>query len=432
MKVVIVGNGIAGITCAQELRKREPEIEILVIGKETEYFFSRTALMYAFMDKMNRRDLEPFERQSYARQNIALLHDEVIDLNHKTQMLCTKAGLQISYDKLVLALGSRPNLAKWPGMDAVKDGVVHFVSMQDLDACERLTPSTKEAVIVGGGLIGIELAECLAFHGIKVTFLIREPFFWPVALAKEEAALVAAEMENHGITVRYNEEICKIETDSSGRVAQILTTQDNVLPAQMLGVCVGVAPAIDFLHKVSTPPRLGRGVRVNDELETSLAGVFACGDCAEIQLSEGLPPFVELIWYSAKRQGALAARNVLGDRSKYSQPIFYNSSKFFELEYTTVGEVMQLPDGTRSLFCSMPKKRSSLRIVYDPSRGVIGFNILGARFDNNILEKWISERRSVDYCFKNLKSAQYDVEFGRVPFEKATIVDLPLDSVKSR
>ena len=238
MKIVIVGNGVAGVTCAMTARQRDPHAEITIIGGETDFFFSRTALMYAYMDRMNRRDLEPYERKVYAEQRIGLLRDWVIDHNAAAKTVHLSSGTTLPYDKLVLALGATPNRFGWEGINDVKDGLVHFVSMQDLDACERLTPTTREAVVVGGGLIGIELVESLLYHGIKVTFLIREPYYWPVALGREEGDIVTEQLRAHGVDVRYMEEMKRIEVDPVGRVSGLVTNSGERIPCQMLGICV--------------------------------------------------------------------------------------------------------------------------------------------------------------------------------------------------
>lgn len=428
MKIVVVGNGVAGITCAVQARQRDAEAQITVVSGETDYFFSRTALMYAYMDKMPRRNLEPIERGAYDAQRISRVRAWAVDHDAQAKTVRLDNGQTLPYDRLVLALGAAPNVFDWEGLKEVKDGLVHFVSMQDLDACERLTPSTREAVVIGGGLIGIELVESLLHHGVKVTFLIREPHYWPVALGKEEADYVVAHMRKHGADVRLQDELGKIEVDPQGRVSGIVTKAGHKLPCQMLGVAVGVKPNIERLKAWKDAPKLGRGVIVDDRLETSIPGVYACGDCAEIHPKEG-KPYGELIWYSAKRHGALVARNVFGDRVEYKPPLFFNSSKFFEVEYTTVGTVMQAPEGTPTIYLKSPDRDASVRIVHDGER-VLGFNVLGGRVNHELLERWIHERRSPDYALKHWRSAQYDVEFGRVPVEKMTRQDLPLMRVK--
>jgi len=421
MHYVIVGNGVAGIEAAFQIRERyEPDrARITVVSDETEYFFSRTALMYSFMNKLKRRDMEPYERSVYDRQEIELVRDRVVDLDADRQRLGLRDGDDIPYDKLLLAVGANPRMIPFDGLDAVDEGVVNFVSMQDLDDCERLTPSTDRAVVVGGGLIGVELVECLDFHGVDVTFLVREPYFWPIGLHREEGEMVTEHIRSHGIDLRHDEELAEIvpEHDDGGRVAAVRSDQGNEYPCQMLGIAIGVVPNIEWLEDVATPPDTDRGILVDRSFETSLDNVWAAGDCVEIVTDEG-DNILEHIWYTAERHGRLAGRSMLGDEIEYEQPIFYNSAKFMEIEYTTVGDVTTAPDGTRSLYRKMPGEPISQRILYDDDGEVIGFNMLGSRWDHRILMRWIRERRQLDWVLERLEDAQFDVEFGRVPLER--------------
>lgn len=430
---VIVGNGVAGIEAAMEIRSRygPGEAAVTVVGEETEYFFSRTALMYAYMNWMNRRDLEPYERRMYDRNAIRLIHDRAVDLDADRQVLRLRDGPEgkgavLNYDRLLLAVGSKPRMIPFDGLQSVETGVVNFVSMQDLDECEGLTPSTDRAVVVGGGLIGVELVECLVHHGVEVTFLVREPFFWPVGLHREEGETIAEHIAAHdGVDLRLSEELREVHAGPDGRVEAVTTNRENRLPCQMLGIAIGVTPNVDWLEAVRSPPVCERGIRVDRGFETSLENVWAAGDCAEIGADDPSErqtddePFVEQIWYSAERQGELAGRAMMGDDVQYERPTFYNSAKFMDIEYTTVGEVVGAPQGATSLYRKMPDEPISQRIIYDEeTERVLGFNMLGSRWDHRYLERWIENRRSLEWVLDQLREAQFDVEFGRVPLEK--------------
>lgn len=409
MRFVIVGNGVAGITAALTLREREPKAEITVIGGESDYFFSRTALMYAYMDQLPRRALEPYERKVWSAQRLRLVRDWVDRI--EAGRVALRSGLELPFDQLLLATGSVPRKPDWPGLATARDGVVHFVSLQDLDACERLTPSTKRAVVVGGGLIGVELVECLRYHGVEVTFLVREPWYWPAALNREESEMVTAHIAAHGVDVRFGEEVARVETDSSGRVCAVVPKTGERMECQLLGITTGVRPAVDWLR--GGPVETDQGIVVDARFRTNVPGVFAAGDCAEIR-REGRAPLIEQIWYSARRQGRLAALAMLGDPVRYEPPVFFNSSKFFEIEYTTVGEVNAAPPDARHFFFALDRPYASVRIVEHDGR-VIGFNMLGSRWNHNLLEQWIAERRSYGYVAGRLSAAQFDPEFARVP-----------------
>ena len=415
MHYAIVGNGVAGITAALHLRQRDPRAEITVVSGETDYFFSRTALMYSFMDRLTRRDLEPYERGAYDAQRIRRVRGWVKNLDAQSRTLALDNGQALPWDRLLLATGSRPRRPDWQGLDRVRSGLVNFVSMQDLDACEAAARRGGKAVVVGGGLIGIELVECLRWAGMEVTFLIREPWYWPIALSEPESAMAIEHMRHHGVTVVTGEAVTSVETDAQDAVTGISTERGARYECAMLGVSIGVEPAVDWLRFVSTPPRLGRGVTVDAGFRTSLASVFAAGDCAEVEL-DGRKPFVEQIWYSAKRQGRLAARSMLGEPIQYAPPIFFNSSKFFEIEYTTVGRFVQ--DGQRVFYFRSPDRDVSLRIA-ERDGAVQAFIMLGSRWVHNIFYEWFGQRRSLVDVMDRLHQAQFDVEFGRLDLAPA-------------
>jgi NADPH-dependent 2,4-dienoyl-CoA reductase/sulfur reductase-like enzyme len=479
---VIVGNGVAGIRAAFEIRKRygPDEAEITVIGEETDYFFSRTALMYAYMNEMQRPDLEPYEREAYERQAIERVRGRVVDIDAESRELtlepaedallreeeshgiwadladsirgwasvlsggddaprtgsgrvasvsmtpemATKSSDDeppetLEYDKLLLAVGSQPRHIPFEGLAETDEGVVNFVSMQDLEQCERLTPSTDRAVVVGGGLIGIELVECLHHHGVEVTFLVREPYFWPAGLHQREGEIIVDHIREHdGIDLRLKEELAEVVPGDDGRVEAVQTSEDDRIPCQMLGIAIGVVPNVDWLESVETPPATDHGILVDRSFETSLPDVWAAGDCVEVETEPDENNIVEHIWYSAKRHGTLAGRSMLGDDVDYEPPLFYNSAKFLKIEYTTVGEVTTAEPGTPSIYRKMPGEPISQRIVYDEDGEVIGFNMLGSRWDHETLETWIEQHRDVDWVLDHLEEAQFDVEFGRVDLDE--------------
>ncbi|TAK30170.1 MAG: FAD-dependent oxidoreductase [Myxococcaceae bacterium] len=417
---VVVGNGVAGVSAALAIRSRDARGTIAVVSDEGDYFFSRTALMYAFMDRLPRRAMEPYERHTWRERGVELVRARVADLDASRHQLTLRDGRTLPYDRLLLATGSRARRIELPGVTDDLAGLVHFVTLQDLDACEQYAPTTKRAVVVGGGLIGIELVESLRFHGVAVTFLVREPWYWPAALSREEGEMTAREMRRHGVDVREGAELASVARDASGRVASVTTTAGETIACEMLGVCIGVAPQVEWLRGVATPPAMGRGVKVDATMRTTLDDVWAAGDCAE--LADGR---VESIWYSAKRQGALAGENMSGRPKGYASPVFFNSAKLFELEYTTVGALAEVEDGAESLYATHPTRALSWRIVHSGDK-VLGFNALGSRWDHTVITRWIEEQRPVDWVREHLRRAQFDVELGRAPLHEMTARALPI------
>ena len=262
MHIVIIGNGISGITAARWVRKLSDH-KITVISKETDYFFSRTALMYIYMGHMRFVDTQPYEKGFWKKNRIELLRatvdainydDKVLSLSHISTTDHSAAPSTMKYDKLVLALGSEPNKFGWPGQDLER--VQHLYSYQDLEMLEKNTPGMKRAVIVGGGLIGIELAEMLHTRHIPVS-LLREKEYWSNALPMEEAAMVSQHILDHGIDLRKETELKEIIGDENGKAIGILTNKGEKIDCQLVGLTAGVHPNINFLKRWSSGASTG-------------------------------------------------------------------------------------------------------------------------------------------------------------------------------
>ena len=416
MNVVIVGNGIAGITTAVELRKNEPNAQITIISGETTYHYSRPALMYIYMRDMKLKNTQPYEKSFWKKQKIQLIQDWAIDFNFKEKIIELKKLPSMRYDKLVLAIGAKGNRYGWPGQDL--PGVINFTNLQELNELEERTKKTGKnfrVLIAGGGLIGIEVAEMMAHRGIPNTFLVREKSYWPTTLSPEEGKLVQQEILDHNVDLKMETEISEIRPNQKGEVDVVITNQNEEIPCNVVVITAGVSPNVEDLKNQDI--QINQGVCVNRKLETSVPDVYACGDCAEISPGDqGRGSTVELLWYTGKMQGKIVAKNILGGNKKYERGVWYNSAKFFRIDYHTYGEVNHNVPGEKELYYEIPHEKKSIRIVYLPDR-VIGFNTLGIRFRHIICEQWIKEKKSFDYVLENLEDANFSPEFFQA-FEK--------------
>lgn len=416
-RIVIVGNGVAGATCALEARARDDRAQIQLVSDESDYFFSRTALMYALMDKLPRKGLEPYERHVWDRQRIERVRARARSIDEQKRTLELEDHRTLPYDALVLATGARARALSAEGVDAVQSGLTSFVTMGDLDRCEALIPSTERAVVVGGGLIGVELVECLMHHGVKTTFVVREPWPWPAGLGAHEGKLVADHLRKHGVDLRLESTVTAVHTDGARRVSSVLLSSGARVECQFLGVAIGVEPNVEWLSPSASKPAIDRGIVVDDQLRTSLAGVWAAGDCAVVKSEGGA--LYEPIWYTAKRHGAFVARQITGANERYRAPVFKNSAKFFELEYTAVGDAD--PSRAQSVLLAHRSKSVAARLFHKDDT-LTGFCALGSRWDTTVIARWIEERRPLDWARARLREAQFDPEFSRAKLEAMTEV----------
>ncbi|MEQ1744593.1 MAG: FAD/NAD(P)-binding oxidoreductase [Saprospiraceae bacterium] len=414
MKIVILGNGISGITAARNIRKNSNH-EIVVVSDESDEFFSRTALMYIYMGHMRERDTRPYESWFWEKNRIQRIRAriEVIDFEQKT--LHATDGSGIGYDRLLLALGSKSNKFGWPGQDL--DGVHGLYHLQDLEAMERHStnlgsgPNQGGAVIVGGGLIGVEMAEMFHSRHIPVTFLVRENAFWNNVLPAEEAAMISRHLREHGIDLRLQSELRDITDDGTGKCAAVTTTSGETIACGFVGLTVGVSPNVAFLK--NTPLEVGRGILVNEFLETNLPDVYAAGDCAELRKPGPGRRAIEAVWYTGRMMGEAVAHTMTGNRTAYDPGIWFNSAKFFDIEYQVYGDIQaRLPDHQATLYWEHPDGRKSIRLNYEKTSGrIVGFNLMGVRYRHEVCERWLQRGVPIEAVLQQLGLANFDPEF---------------------
>ena len=417
-KVVIVGSGVCGIEAALALRRREPETPIALVSDEHDHFFSRPALMYVFAGQMTVRDTEPYDRELFGRMGFERVRGRVTALDPAARRLTLDSGPAVGYERLLLAVGSRARPAPWPGADG--PGVHAFVTLRDLEGLDAGARPGGRAVVIGGGLIGVEVAEILSHRGLHVTFVIRETWYFPVALESREAALVAEHLRAHGIDVRLEAPVEAILRAPDGAVRGVRVSGEDV-PCDLVVAAIGVVPNTAFLAGGAVARAASGAVEVDEGLRTNVPGVWAAGDCANVTWIDGSRR-PEQLWYTARDQGRVAAASMAGDAAVYRRGAWYNSAKFFDLEYTTAGWVPVLLDmenrevpqeaGVTTWFQRVPGAFASQRVVCRGGR-VVGFNMLGGRWNHEPFLEWIDERRPLSFVLAHLHEAQFDEEFER-------------------
>lgn len=403
--VVIIGNGIAGITAARYVRKNS-DFKITVVGSETEFFYARTALMYIFMGHMKFEHTKPYEDNFWSKNNIDLIYDKVENVDQNMKILSLKSSNPINYDSLVLALGSKTALFNWPGQNL--KGVSGLYSLQDMEYIDQLSSTTKEAVIVGGGLIGIELAEMLHTRGIGVTIIIRENSYWQDVLPKEESLLVTRHVESHGIKILVNTELAEIQ--GNDRVTGIRTKDGQEIDCQIVGITTGVVPNIDLVKNII---ECKRGILVDARLQTNVRDIYAVGDCAELRDPDRGRRAIEPVWYVGRMMGEIAGRIISGDPIEYQPGPWFNSAKFFDIEYQSYGLVSpELNEGETKFYWEDETGTKCIKIVFDSLTGVfIGINAFGIRLRHEIIDRWLADKAAVETILDNFEAANFDTEF---------------------
>ena len=412
--IVIIGNGISGVTAARHIRKLSDK-KITIISAETEYFFSRTALMYVYMGHMKFEHTKPYENWFWKKNKIDLKKGFVKTIETKSNTLYFAEGDSMHYDKLIIATGSKPNKFGWPGQDLI--GVMGMYHKQDLDNLEKYAPNNKvckRAVIIGGGLIGIELAEMLNSRKIPVTFLVREDSFWNGVLPKGESEMINRHIKNHHIDLRLGTNLKEIISDENGQVKSIIIQETGEeIPCNVVGLTAGVTPNIDFIK--DSEIETGKGVKVNQYLETNMPDIYALGDCAEQHAGINGRRTIEAVWYTGRMMGEVLAQTICGKRTPYNPGHWFNSAKFLDIEYQTYGWVFSeqgRPAYEKHFHWKHEDDTKCITIAYHKDTNeFLGINTFGIRMRHETFDTWLTEKCSVEYVINHLSEANFDPEF---------------------
>jgi len=413
-KIVIIGNGIAGVTAARHIRKLSDH-DITIVSAETKYFFSRTALMYVYMGHMKFEHTQPYEPWFWKKNRISLVEDLVEKVDAKEKTLNLKSGNSMAYDKLILATGSKPNKFGWPGQDL--DGVLGMYHKQDLDNLEKWAPNNqvcKRAVVVGGGLIGIELVEMLISRKIPVTFLVRDASFWSGVLPLQESQLITEHIKSHHVDLRLSVNLDEIISDENGRAKAIkIKETGEIIECNVVGLTAGVSPNISFLQDSGI--ELGRGIKVNEFLETNIADIYAIGDCAEQHTPIGERQAIEAVWYTGRMMGETVAQTICDNKMAYQPGNWFNSAKFMDIEYQTYGWVWAQPKVHEARFYwQHPTKEIAIHMSFNKDTNeFIGINTFGIRMRHEFFDKALNNKDSVQDVLAHLADANFDPEFYR-------------------
>jgi len=324
-RYVIIGNGIAGTTCADELRKADPACRIWLITNEPYPLYNRVSLPRYLQgalpeQKVMMRDLAWHEQRQITllRETLATRVDtdgRVVYLNH---------GDPLPYDALLICTGGWANKLSVPGVEGVAD-IYNFVTLDDTRALIARALESKTAVTSGGSFIAYELTEGFNVRGVHTTWLMRGPYWLRNILDAEGGALVDEIATAHGVEVIHGESITEVAA-ANGVPRHVVATSGKTYPADVIGVGLGLTLNHGWLADTAIERRLG--IVTNEYLETNVPGVYAAGDVAEFyDVMVGQHQTMGT-WDNAMAHGRVVATNMAGGRREYRDVATYTSPLF--------------------------------------------------------------------------------------------------------
>ena len=287
MKLVVVGNGMAGMRTVEELLKIAPDIyDITVFGDEPYPNYNRIMLSPVLANEQTIDDIILNSREWYAEHNITLHTNARINkIDRKNRVVYAEDGTSAEYDRLLLATGSKPFMPPIPGKDL--EGVLGYRDIKDTNDMIAAAKKYKHAVVVGGGLLGLEAANGLSIQGMDVTVIHRNEWLLEKQLDKTAGFMLQKNLEAKGLKFHLSTNTETIVGDENGRVKAVRFKEGFELPADLLVLAVGIRP--NFALAESAGIHCDKGVVVNDTMQTFDPRVYAVGECvAHRGISYGL------------------------------------------------------------------------------------------------------------------------------------------------
>lgn len=298
---LILGNGAAGVSAAEAIRERNETCSVIMISKEAEYSYNRPMLTKSLSSLVSAQEILIHQPSWYEENRISnLLDTEIVKLDTASKKVCLKNGQDIAYDKCIYALGAECFIPPVKGSD--KQKVVAVRNMEDVRAVKTFADTAEKAVVIGGGVLGLEAAWELS-KLCEVTVLEVADKLMVRQLDEEAGEILGNLIQKAGIRFRVNAAICEITGE--GEVTGVTLEDGEVYGADMVIVSCGIRPNTALAREGGIPVK--RAVDVNEKMETGVEGVYACGDCAEYRgINYG-------VWSQAIEMGKVAGANAAGD-----------------------------------------------------------------------------------------------------------------------
>ncbi|MGD8895429.1 MAG: FAD-dependent oxidoreductase [Acidobacteriota bacterium] len=343
-RIVVVGGVAAGMSAASQAKRRQPEAEVVVLERGPYVSYAACGMPYNIEDPARTMDDLVVLTPADVRErdiDLRLRHRALaVDPSRGTVTVQDLGGggtVDLAYDALVLATGAAPILPPIAGLD--QPGIFLLRELTDGQALKRHLAETRpaRAVIVGAGYIGMEMAEALRRRGVAVTVLERMeqvvPGFDPAI-----ASLVVDALQRHGVTVDTGVTVESVEEgDNAGDARLTVRTDRGLVPTDMVLVSVGVRPRVELARSAGVALGETGAIAVDEEMHTSVPGVFAAGDCAEARhIVSGRPVWIPL-GTTANKQGKVAGANAAGAAERFPGVAGTAAFRIFDLEVGRTG-----------------------------------------------------------------------------------------------
>lgn len=397
-RYIIVGNGIAANTAAENIRKLDPGSSVQIFSREKHHFYYTPALPEFLSGEKDMQDLTIHGAQWYADRSIELhLNTPVTEIDTAAKT-ATAGGNQHSYDKLLLASGGFSFVPPIHGADS--PGVYSLRTLADAEVIRAQAAEAKKLVLIGGGLLGLEAGNGLRKAGLDVTVVEFFPRLLPRQMDAAGAAILQKQMETMGFKFYLGVTTKEIKQRGSGLT--VVLDSGKSIETDIVLVSAGVRPVVDLAQKAGLA--VDKAVKVNDAMQTPVADVYAAGDCIE---HKGV---FYGIWPASMEQGRIAGVNMAGGSEVYTGTVPANKLKVVGIDLAAAGEI-DADNKLEAEVHSNPGKGLYRKFVIDSGK-LAGAILFGDTRGSDAVMAAIKDKKDVSACRERL--AQMDFDFSRL------------------
>ena len=334
-KLVILGAGVAGLTAAEEARRQCPDVEISLVSREKTLPYYRLNLTRFLAGEVTEEELLIQQQEWFDKKRINYIVGDAHKIDRDARNVILRDGQKLVYDRLLLSNGAHPFIPPIPG--ANRDGVT---VLRTIDHARDLVSNVRPgswAVVVGGGLLGLESAAALQKLGASVTVLEGYDWLLPRQLPRRAAALLKNHLHEQKMTIECGVQVKEFAGDEA--VRSVLLEDGREVPADMVLLATGVRPNSHLARACGL--KVNQGVKVDDQLYTSDSAILAAGDVTEHQGR------IYGIWPASYAQGLVAGANAVGDEAEFPGLPMTNRIKVLDVDLFSIGQVQPTDASTR-------------------------------------------------------------------------------------
>ena len=403
MKHVIIGNGIAGVNAAEAIRALDPTAGIVLVGDETFPPYSRPMISNVLEGSQPHSKLPIRSTDFYDELAIETVLGQRAD---RLDVDGRRVGLAddrwIDFDSLLIATGADPRPIKADGLHL--NNIFYMRTEAHAQRQVQALSGARRALVLGGGLVGFKAAYGLLKRGLQVTMLITSGY--PLSMQVDEKAgrMILDEMLRHGLQVRVGTSVSGFQ--GNGAVTAAITDDGDQLPCDLVIIGKGVLPALDFIPRDRITVDLG--IVVDDQMRTSVPGIYAAGDAAQTMDIARQKPWVNAIWPEAAAQGRIAGTNMAGRPVAYPGSLSRNVMRVFDLDVMTVGYAHpDEPDDYEILRSENRLQKTYRSLIFRQDR-LVGAVLVNRIEQGGILRALIENRVPITVPLRTLLSPAFN------------------------